>query len=93
MEGKRRYLSILKVSRTGIESGLADVERSGGGGQRPRLSEAELPTGTLDEKETPTHDYSLERTLSFAPVIRFNHPIAGLSVDIWMTPTLQWERL
>lgn len=48
MEGKRRYLSVLKVSRMGIESGLAEVERSGEEGQRPKLSEAEILTGALD---------------------------------------------
>lgn len=38
----------------GIEPGPAQVERRGGEGQRPKLSEAEVLTGALDEEETPT---------------------------------------
>lgn len=39
-------------------------------------------------------DFCLECALCFAPLARFDRRwMAALTVDIWMLPTLQWDRL
>lgn len=56
----------------------------------PGLVKQKILMGILElEGETLTCEHRLALTLSFAPPINFNYPIAGLTKEVQKTPTPQ----
>lgn len=75
---QREIFITIEFSQMGIQVGPMGVKRSGGEGQKPRVSKAADLMGMSElGGETLTREYRLALTLSFAPSINFNYQIVG----------------